>query len=112
MTSVVKTETVSISDQCENKQCQPGTSIEINSVSQSDQCENKVSVQFSSVQDGIYALGKGMRSAPSLRRVPNVAFKTVPVFVGLTMAFSRPFKEDRPAFNASLLQVISGVVSL
>ena len=38
-----------------------------------------VAAQFSSVQDGIYALGKAhMRSTPSLRNVPNFAFETVP----------------------------------
>ena len=46
---------------------------------------------FSSIQDGIYALGKThMRSTPSLTSFPNVAFETVPVFVWLTMALSRP----------------------
>ena len=40
------------------------------------------SVQFSSVQDGIYALGKvRMRSISSLRSFPKVTFKTVPMFV-------------------------------
>ena len=35
-------------------------------------------VQFSSVQDGIHALGKAhMRSTLSLRSFPNVAFQTV-----------------------------------
>ena len=35
------------------------------------------SIQFRSVQDGIYALGKAyVRSAPSLRSFPNVAFET------------------------------------
>ena len=34
-----------------------------------------------------------MRSTPSLRSFPNVAFETGPMFVGLTMAFSRPFKD-------------------
>ena len=35
-------------------------------------------VQFSSVQDSIYALGKAhMRSTLSLRSFPNVAFQTV-----------------------------------
>jgi len=53
---------------------------------------------FSSVQDGIYALGKAhMRSTPSLRSFPNLAFETVPVFNWLTMALSCPFKEDCPA---------------
>ena len=38
--------------------------------------------QFSSVQDGIYALGKAhMHSTQSLRSFPNVAFETVPMFV-------------------------------
>ena len=53
------------------------------------------SVNFSSVQNGIYALGKAhMHSIPSLRSFPNVAFETVPMFFGLTMVLSRPFKED------------------
>jgi len=40
------------------------------------------SVQFSSVQDGIYALGKAhMRSTPSLKSFPNVALETVPMLV-------------------------------
>ena len=39
-------------------------------------------VQFSSVQDGIYALGRAhMRSTPSLRSFPNVVFETVLMFV-------------------------------
>ena len=36
-----------------------------------------------------------MRSTPSLRSLQNVTFETVPMFVRLTMAHSRPFKEDR-----------------
>ena len=44
------------------------------------------SVEFSSAQDGIYALGKANYYAPSLRSFPKAAFKTVPVFVWLTMA--------------------------
>ena len=67
-------------------------------------------VQFSSVQDGIYALAKAhMRSTSSLRRFPNVVFETIPMFVWLTMALSGPVKEDRLAvvsFNACLLQAI------
>ena len=40
------------------------------------------SVQFSLVQRGFYALGKAhLRSTPSLRSFPNVAFETVPMFV-------------------------------
>ena len=72
-------------------------------------------VQFSSAQDGIYALGKAhMRSAPSFRSFANVAFETVPMFVWLTMALSRPFKEDRLELPLStpLLQVIYDVMSL
>jgi len=42
-----------------------------------------------------------MQSIPSLRDFPNVAFETVPVFVQLTMALSRPFKEDRLALPHS-----------
>ena len=50
---------------------------------------------FYSVQDGIYALEKvHMRSTPTLRSIPNVAFETVPMFAWLTTALSRPFKED------------------
>ena len=40
-------------------------------------------LQFSSVHDGIYALGKAiiMRSTPSLSSFPNAVFETVPMFV-------------------------------
>ena len=42
----------------------------------------KDGLRFSSVPDGIYALGKSlMRSIPSLRRFPNVPDETVPMFV-------------------------------
>ena len=42
------------------------------------------SVQFSSVQDGIYALRKAhMRSTPSLRSFPSLALETVPMLVWL-----------------------------
>ena len=34
-----------------------------------------------------------MRTTPSLRSFPNVAFETVPMLVWLTMVLSRPFKE-------------------
>ena len=34
-----------------------------------------------------------MRTTPSLRSFPSVAFETVPMFVWLTMVLSRPFKE-------------------
>ena len=38
--------------------------------------------QFSSAQDGIYALGKAhMRFTPSLRSFPNDALETVPMLV-------------------------------
>ena len=54
------------------------------------------SVQFSSVQDGIYALRKAhMRPpTPSLRSFPSVALETVPMSVWLTMALSHPLKKD------------------
>ena len=52
----------------------------------------------------ICALGKPhMCSIPSLRSLPNVAFKTVPMLVYFTMAFSRPLKEDRIAFPLSFV---------
>ena len=41
-----------------------------------------------------------MRSTPSLRSLHNVTFETVPMFVWLTMAHSRPFKEDRLTASA------------
>ena len=54
-----------------------------------------------------------MRSTPFLRSFLNFVFETVPMFVSLTMALSRPFKEIRLAsFHASLLQAIDGVMSL
>ena len=55
-----------------------------------------------------------MRSTPSLGSFPSVAFETVPMFVRLTMALSRPFKEDRLALPLStpLLRAIDGVMSL
>ena len=52
------------------------------------------SIQFSSGKDGICALGEAhMCCTSSLIGFPNVAFKTVPMFVSLTMALSRPFKD-------------------
>ena len=50
---------------------------------------------FSSVQDGIYELGKAhMRSAPSLRNFPRVACEPVPMLVWLTMAlYARVFHD-------------------
>ena len=55
-----------------------------------------VTVQFSSVPFKMAFMRSEkpiiMRTSPSLRHVPNVAFKTVPVFVWLTaMILSRPF---------------------
>ena len=38
---------------------------------------------------------------PSFRSFPNVVFETVPVLVWLTMALSRPLKEDRPSLPLS-----------
>ena len=49
-----------------------------------DYCPEPVTLEFSVVQDGIYALGKALiRSTPSLRSFINVAFetKTEPVTV-------------------------------
>ena len=43
--------------------------------------QQRWSVQFSSVHDGIYALGEArVRSSSSVRHFPNVAFETVPMF--------------------------------
>ena len=57
---------------------------------------------LSSIQDGIYALRKAhMRSTPILRSFPNVALETIPVFVWLTRALFRPFKEDNLALLLS-----------
>ena len=59
--------------------------------------------QFSSVQDGTYALRKGMMcSTLSLRNFPSFAFETVPVFAWLMMALSRPCREDRLALPFSM----------
>ena len=63
------------------------------------------SIHSSSVQDVIYALRKAhMRSTPSVRSFPNVAFETVPMFVWLTMALSRPFKERQNPITNKLTQ--------
>ena len=73
--------------------------------------------QFSSVQYGIYALGKAhMRSTPSLS-FPNVAFETIPMFISPAMALSRPFIKFRgrssgaSSFHACLFQAVDGVMS-
>ena len=73
------------------------------------------SVQFSSVQDGIYGLGKAhMRSTPSVRRFPNVAFEMVPI-VGLfddcPLSSFQGKSSSAFSFHASLPQVIDGVMS-
>ena len=70
-----------------------------------------------SVRDGIYALGKAhMRSTPSLRSFPNVAFETVPMFVCFSNDGPLSSFEGRSSsassFHASLLQAIDGVMSL
>jgi len=58
--------------------------------------------QFSSVQYAIYVLRKVQRRpTPSHRSFPSIAFKTVPMFVWLTIALSRPFKEDHLALPLS-----------
>ena len=68
---------------------------------------NKVpaAVYFSSAQFSsrwyLCAQKTHMRSTTSLRSLPNIAFETVLMFVWLTMALSRPFKEDRLALPLS-----------
>ena len=47
-----------------------------------------------------------MRSTPSLRRVPNVAFWNGSNVSLTTMALSRPFKEDRLALPLSFVSVV------
>ena len=69
-----------------------------------------------SVHDGIYALGKAhMRSIPSLR-FPNVAFEKVPMSICLTDDVALSSFEGRSSsastFHSSLLQVVSGAMSL
>ena len=50
----------------------------------------------------------------SLRRFPITAFEAFPMFVWLTMAFSRPFQEhscmSTSSLHDSLLQAIDGLV--
>ena len=62
-------------------------------------CHQQMSVRFTSLHFKMVSMRSEkpilMCSTPSLRGFPNVAFETVPVFVRLTMALSRPFKEDR-----------------
>ena len=85
------------------------------------------SVQFSSVQDGIYALGKiHTRSTPSLGVFPNVSLETVPmlVYVWLTVepfssspgrslsAFSGEFPQCCPWNSSRLLLFLSYPVLL
>ena len=55
-----------------------------------------------------------MRSKPSLRRFPNIAFETVPMFVRLTMIRSHLLNEGRRPFSfyVSLLHAIDGVMSM
>ena len=75
------------------------------------------SVQFSSVQDGIYALGKShMCSTPSFRSFPNVGFETVQKNVRLIDdGLLSPFQgrsSSASSFHASLVQPIDSVMSL
>ena len=52
---------------------------------------NKTQSQFTSVQGGIYGLGKTLlRSTASVRIIPTVAGETVAMFVRLTMALYSP----------------------
>ena len=66
-------------------------------------CSKHQPLQFSSVQDGIYALVKAhMRSTPSLKSFPSVVtLERVPMLVWLTLALSRPLKGDRWALPLS-----------
>ena len=73
-------------------------------------------IQFSSVEADICAFGKAhLRSTPSLRGFPNVAFEMVP---NVRRSDDGPLSSfqgrlsSASSFNASLLQTISGVMFL
>ena len=70
----------------------------------------KVSVDVKQpVQDGICARGKDHTCSIRPSEVsPESPLETVPVFVCLTMALSRPFKEDRLALPLSTTPLSSG----
>lgn len=54
------------------------------------------SVQFNSVQSGIYVPGKAhLRFTPSLGKFPNVVSETLPTLLELTMGLPRPFNGVR-----------------
>ena len=64
---------------------------------------NFCTAQFSSVQDGMFALGKAhMHSTLSLRSFPNVAFDTVPMLIWLMIAIFHPFNEGRLALPLAM----------
>ena len=72
---------------------------------------SSVSVQFSMVS---MRSEKPICAPPRLKCFPKVAFETVPLFVWLTMALSRPFKgrsSNASSFHDSLLQAVDGVMS-
>ena len=56
----------------------------------------QLSDQISSAQSNVYALEEA-HMCSILRNFTNVAFRTVPMFVWSTRAFSRPFKVMRYA---------------
>ena len=63
--------------------------------------ENNSSVHFSSRWYQCAREGPYMRSIPSLRSFPNVAFEIVSMLVWMTMSISRPLKGDRWALPLS-----------
>ena len=73
--------------------------------------------QFSSLQDGIYALGKAhMRFPPPLRSFPNTAFETVPMFVDWQchngpLSSLQGRSSGASSFHASLLRAIASETS-
>ena len=71
---------------------------------------------LNSVQDGIYVLGNAhMRSTPSLRSFPNVAFENgsnVRLIDGGPLSSFQRRSPSASSFQASLLQAIDGVMSL
>ena len=87
--------------------------------SSADQILYYSTFQFSSVHDGIYALGKvHMRSTSSLRSFPNVAFETVPMLKqsqclstdDVPLSSFQGRSSSASSFHASLLQAIDDVM--
>ena len=79
-------------------------------------CTKKTVKKFSSVQEGIYALGKShMRSTPSLRSFPKRCLwnsSNVLLIDDDPLSSFQGRSSSGSSFHASLLQAIDGVMSL